>query len=205
MTTSSRSFIAAMQVTLDGYILDADGTADWVDSWADGLGLLPEVDAFVLGGGMFPDYEQFWAAVLEDPATVSEWIGREPYPRELRYARVAAATPHLVISTTLDGATWPSARIVREMSELRALKAEPGRPVYVVGGPTLVTSLINAGLLDELRLIVHPVAVGAGTPFLRDVDQRQSLELVGTEAAPEGRLRVSYRFLEATTPAAAAA
>jgi dihydrofolate reductase len=205
MTTSSRSFIAAMQVTLDGYILDADGNADWVDSWADGLGLLPEVDAFVLGGGMFPDYEQFWAAMLEDPAAVSDWIGREPYPRELRYARVAAATPHLVVSTTLDGATWPSARILREMRELRALKAQPGRPAYVVGGPTLVTSLVNAGLIDELRLIVHPVAVGAGTPFLRDVVQRQSLELVSTEAAAAGRLRVCYRLIDATMPAVAAA
>ena len=57
-TTSSRPFIAAMQVTLDGHILGPDGEADWVDSWADGLELLPEVDAFVLGGGMFPDYER---------------------------------------------------------------------------------------------------------------------------------------------------
>ena len=51
-TTSSRPFIAAMQVTLDGYILGPAGEADWVDSWADGLDLLPEVDAFVLGGGL---------------------------------------------------------------------------------------------------------------------------------------------------------
>ena len=62
-TTSSRPFIAAMQVTLDGYILGPEGEADWVDSWADGLELLPPVDAFLLGGGMFPDYEQFWAAI----------------------------------------------------------------------------------------------------------------------------------------------
>jgi hypothetical protein len=55
MTAASpRPFIAAMQVTLDGYILP-EGEADWVDSWADGLELLPPVDAFVLGGGMFPD------------------------------------------------------------------------------------------------------------------------------------------------------
>src|SRR5438270_6093835 len=64
---SARPFIAAMQVTLDGYILGPDGEADWVDSWADGLDLRPEVDAFVLGGGMFPEYEQFWAAILATP------------------------------------------------------------------------------------------------------------------------------------------
>jgi hypothetical protein len=58
-----------MQVTLDGYILGPEGgEADWVDSWADGLELLPPVDAFLLlGGGMFPEYERFWAAILETP------------------------------------------------------------------------------------------------------------------------------------------
>ncbi|MGZ6623931.1 MAG: dihydrofolate reductase family protein, partial [Solirubrobacteraceae bacterium] len=76
-----------MQVTLDGYILGPDGESDWVDSWADGLRLVPDVGAFVLGGGMFGEYEQFWTTMLDDPATVSEWLGRDPYPRELDYAR----------------------------------------------------------------------------------------------------------------------
>ena len=49
--TSSRDFIAAMQVTLDGYILGPEGESDWVDSWADGLGLLPEV---IVGLGSVP-------------------------------------------------------------------------------------------------------------------------------------------------------
>jgi hypothetical protein len=113
-TAASRRFIAAMQVTLDGYSLGPDGEADWVDSWADGLELLPRVDAFVLGAGMFPDYEVFWAAIRQDPAAVAEWLGRDPYSREIEYARVAAETPHLVLSTTLAGATWPTARIVRD-------------------------------------------------------------------------------------------
>ena len=102
MTTStSKDLIAALQMTLDGRILDADGRSDWVDSWADGLELLPRVDGFVLGGGMFSGYEQFWTAILEDPALVAEMLGREPYPREIAYAEVAAETEHLVLSTTL--------------------------------------------------------------------------------------------------------
>jgi hypothetical protein len=137
-TTSSRPFIAAMQVTLDGYILGPEGEADWVDSWADGLELLPPVDAFLLGGGMFPDYEQFWAAILDDPAAASAWLGRDPYPREVTYARIAAETEHLVLSTTLSHATWPTARFVRDINELRTLKGQAGNAVYVVGGPGLV-------------------------------------------------------------------
>ena len=90
--TSPRQFIAATQVTLDGYIVDREGASDWVDSWSDGLGVLADVDAFVLGGGMFPDYEQFWTGILEDPAAASEWLGRAPYDREIEYARIASAT-----------------------------------------------------------------------------------------------------------------
>lgn len=192
-TAASRRFIAAMQVTLDGYSLDPDGKADWVDSWADGLELLPRVDAFVLGAGMFPDYEAFWAAIRQDPAAVAEWLGRDPYPREIEYARVAAETPHLVLSTTLAGTTWPTARIVRDLDELRAFKAQPGGPVYVVGGGALLRSLIDAGLLDELRLIVHPVAVGAGTALFEGIAQRQNLKLIDSERTPAGRLNLTYR------------
>jgi hypothetical protein len=131
-TAASRRFIAAMQVTLDG-CSPGGSEADWVDSWADGLELLPRVDAFVLGGGMFPGYEVFWAAIRQDPATAAEWLGREPYPREIEYARIAAETPHLVPSRTLKDATWPTAQIVRDLDELRTFKAEPGGAVYVAG------------------------------------------------------------------------
>ena len=196
-TTPSRTFIAAMQVTLDGYSRDSDGHADWVDSWADGLGMLPRVDAFVLGAGMLPEYEVFWAAIREDPTTVSEWLGRDPYPRELEYARVTAETPHLVLSTTLREVAWPTARIVGDLEELRAFKAQPGSAVYIVGGVGLVRSLIDAGLLDELRLIVHPVIVGAGAALFGGIVRRRDLELVANEATPAGRINLTYRVTAA--------
>jgi dihydrofolate reductase len=202
-TTSSRPFIAAMQVTLDGYILGPEGEAEWVDSWADGLELLPQVDTFVLGGGMFPEYEQFWTAILDDPSAASDWLGMDPYAREVTYARVAAETPHLVLSTTLSHATWPTARIVRDINEIRALKGQAGKAVYVVGGPGLVTSLINSALLDELRLIVHPVAVGAGKPVFGAIAQRQALELLNTEPTASGRVNLTYRVRASTAAAAA--
>jgi dihydrofolate reductase len=188
MTTNP--LIAAMQVTLDGSIQDADGMSDWVDSWADGLGLLPQVDTFVLGGGMFPEYEQFWTAILEDPGAAAELLGREPYPREVEYARRAAETLHLVVSRTLADTTWPSARIVRDLDALTAITRQLGKPIYVVGGPGLVAALIDARLLDELRLIVHPVALGGGRALFA---RRQALELVDAAPMAGGRVRLAYR------------
>jgi dihydrofolate reductase len=189
---TSRSLISAMQLTLDGY--SSPGDADWVDSWADGLDLLPPVDAFVLGGGMFPDYEQFWATILDDPRAAAEMLGREVYPREVAYARLAEQTPHLVLSKTLHESTWPSARFIHDINDIRTFKQQQGKAAYVVGGPTLLTSLINEDLLDELHLIVHPVIVGRGAPLLAGLDERRTLELVSAEPTASGRLHVRCRF-----------
>jgi dihydrofolate reductase len=92
---------------------------------------------------------------------------------------------------------------VRDINELRAFKQQRGDAVYVVGGPGLLTSLINAGLLDELRLIVHPVAVGGGTAVLGGVAQRQAFELLRTDPGAAGRVNLTYRLK--TLAAAAAA
>ena len=190
--TTSRSLISAMQVTLDGY--SSPGGADWVDSWADGLDLLPPVDAFILGGGMFPDYERFWATILDDPRAASDMLGRDVYPREVAYARLAAQTLHLVLSKTLTESTWPSARIIHDINDIRTLKEQRGKAVYVVGGPGLLTSLINEGLLDELHLIVHPVIVGSGAKLFAGLDERQTVELQSAAPTGSGRIHVTYRF-----------
>ena len=194
MTTStSRHLIAVLQMTADGRILDGDGGSAWVDSWADGLELLGHVDGFVLGAGMFSGYEQFWTAMLGDPTVAGEMLGRDPYPRELAYAQVASRTEHLVLSTALPGVTWPSARVVRSLEEIHRFKHDGDGTVYVVGGPTLVTSLLDDGLLDELRLIVHPILVGAGQSITGVLGSPKRLELVATEPVAAGRVTLTYR------------
>jgi len=195
-TSTSRDLIAVLQMTLDGKILDSEGGSDWVDSWADGLELLPPVDSFVLGAGMFSGYQEFWAAMLDDHAAVSEMLGRDPYPRELAYAQVASTTEHLVLSTTLADVTWPSARIVRSLDAIRAFKQQGNGTTYVVGGPTLITALLDVGLLDELRLIVHPVLVGAGQSITGAFSSRQHVQLVAAEPFAGGRVTLTYRVRE---------
>jgi dihydrofolate reductase len=185
--------IAALQVSLDGFATGPDGAVDWVESWADGLGLLPEVDTFVLGGGMYGDYEQFWGAILEAPEAAAAMLGRAPFDCEIAYARLASQTPHVVLSTTLTGVTWPNARIVRDTSALRDLKQAPGLDIYVVGGPGLVSSLVNDGLLDELRLIVHPILLARGSPLFGGVGERRALDFVDATPLASGRVALTYR------------
>jgi dihydrofolate reductase len=196
MTDGQRTFIAALQVSLDGYVQGPNDENDWADSWADALGLLGPVDAFVLGRVMFEDrYEPYWDAALGDPDTAMAMYGRAPYPREVDYARVAHETPHFVLSKTMVGAAWPNVQIARDVAEIAALKDEPGRAVYVVGGPGLVTTLWHAGLLDELRLIVQPVILGGGMPLFGGITQRNALELVAAAPGDGGRVDLTYRVL----------
>ena len=121
-------------------------------------------------------------------------LGRAPYPREVTYARLAAETPHLVLSTRLTDTSWPTARIVRDIEEIRGLRQQPGNAFYVVGGPGLVASLVNADLLDELHLIVHPVVTGGGTALFGGIAKRQALEFVSAEPAASGRIHLTYRL-----------
>ena len=179
-----------MQVTLDGSIQDPEGTSDWVDSWADGLELLPPVDAFVLGGGMFPEYERFWTAILDDPAAAAEMLGRDPYPREVAYARVAAETPHLVVSRTLAETTWPTARIVRDLDELRAFTAAAGQAGLRGRRP-------RAGRLPDRRRPPRraapdraPGGAGRGRALFAE---RRALELVTAAPLAAGRVNLTYR------------
>jgi dihydrofolate reductase len=191
----SRKMIAAMQVSLDGYTQGTDrGAEEWVDSWADALGLIPDVDAFVQGAGMYPGYGEYWAAIHADPTGIPPFQGRRPYEREVAYARLAANTPHYVVSKQLESVSWPpTARIVRDLAELAALKQQPGKNIYVVGGPTLVTNLLNAELLDELRLIVHPLLLGGGRALFEGVKTRRALHFVSSEKASVGRVVMTYR------------
>jgi dihydrofolate reductase len=190
-----RKMIAALQVSLDGYTQGSDRMGEeWVDSWADALGLIPDVDAFVQGAGMYPGYGEYWAAISADPKRVPPFQTRLPYEREIEYARFAAKTPHYVVSRTLDHVSWPpGAHMVRDLAELRALKNQPGKNIYVVGGPTLVTSLLNADLLDELRLIVHPLLLGGGKALFEGAQKRRALHFVHAEPTTAGRVILSYR------------
>ena len=66
-----RKIIAALQISLDGFIEGPDGEIDWIKSWGDRFDILPEIDTCLLGGGMYPGYEQYWGTIMADPAAVS--------------------------------------------------------------------------------------------------------------------------------------
>jgi dihydrofolate reductase len=187
-----RKIIAALQISLDGYIEGANGEIDWIRSWEDPFDILPEIDACILGGGMYPGYEAYWGAIMADPAAVSPFTGATATPGEVDYARFAQGAQHIVLSRTLKAAAWPNTRIIRDAEEIRALKHQPGKTIHVVGGASLVASLINFGLVDELRVVVQPILLGAGKALFGDVRGRHSLTLGEVTAIGDGTVRLTY-------------
>jgi dihydrofolate reductase len=188
----ARRIIAALEVSLDGLIEGPDGEVDWIGSWEDSFGLLPEIDTLVLGGGAYPGYEQYWLGILANPQGVQPLTGKVPSQSEVDYARFADTTPHLVLSRTLDTVAWKTTRIVRDVADIGALKQQPGKAIHAVGGASLVSTLMNEGLVDQLRLTVHPVVLGKGKALFKDVERRHGLELLETRRLAGGRVSLTY-------------
>jgi dihydrofolate reductase len=188
---TSRKIIAALQVSLDGLIEGANGELDWIGSWDDSFDLLPEIDTCVLGGGMYLGYEQYWLGILANPEGIQPLTGKVPSKGEVEYARFADKTPHVVLSRTLDEVEWKTTRIVRDAADIRALKQQPGKHIHAVGGASLVSTLMNEGLVDQVRLTVHPVVLGNGKSLFKDVEARP-LELVEARQLTAGRVSLTY-------------
>ena len=144
-----RRVVLQMGVTVDGYVA---GPGDW--------GLPPE----------HPDVEAWKVASLRKVGT--HIMGRVTYEEMARYWPTAAGQyaefmntlPKVVFSKTLTAAEWDSTRIARGdlTEEIGALANEPGGEIMAHGGATFVQALSRLGLIDEYRLVILPVALGAG-------------------------------------------
>jgi dihydrofolate reductase len=187
-----RKIIAALQVSLDGFIEGPNEELDWVNSWEDPFDIVGKVDAFILGARMYPGYEQYWQAVLDNPRGTLPFTGRPATQGEIEYAEFAGRTPHIVLSNTLQTVSWKNTRIVRDIGDLRRLKETPGGDMHAVGGATLVSSLMNAGLVDEIRLVVQPIVLGGGKALFKDVKERQALTLLTAKPMEAGAVSLSY-------------
>jgi dihydrofolate reductase len=188
-----RSVIAALQVSIDGFIEGPKGELDWVSTWEDPFGLSGQIDACVLGGGMYLGYEQYWRAILANPSGILSFTGRVPTAGEIEYARFANQTPHFVLTSTLRSVDWPVARIIRSVNEVALMKQQPGKDIYAVGGAAFISSLMNADLIDEIRLVVHPLVLGGGKALFKDVNGRHALALSGVRPIASGAVRLIYR------------
>lgn len=192
-----RKIIAALETSVDGFIEGPNGELDWAmaedeETWRDMFAMLDSVDTCVLGRVTYSGYEQYWLAVLANPTGSLPLTGRPATKNEIAYARWTNKTPHIVVSKTLKEVKWKTTHIVRDFEEIRKLKQQPGKNIYVVGGATLVGSLMNAGLIDEVQLLVNPLILGGGKALFKDVKERKVLKQVQTKTLRSGKVSLTY-------------
>ena len=165
------------------------------DSLETFLKSLANVDTILLGRATYEDLVRKWPKVKEWPH-VSEVI--------LRIGEKINATPKLVVTGKhpLKSLEWgefdPPTQLTgtRIEQQIKEMKEADGGDIITFGSPTLVQSLTNAGLVDEYRILIHPVFVNYGKRLLENLDRRTDLRLISAETFKRGAILVTYAPIE---------
>jgi len=135
--------------------------------------------------------------VLLGRRTYEEWAGYWPgkTAQDDPFADYINNTPKFVVSSTLTSVSWQNTTLLSTdvAGELARLKQQPGKNIAISGSGTLVRTLLRDGLLDELGLLLFPVAVGSGKRLFDDLDRQIPLELAESRALSTGVLSLTYR------------
>jgi len=136
-------------------------------------------------------------AMLLGRVTYREWAGYWPtyQGEDDPFANFINNVPKYVVSTTLDTVEWQNSTLIKGnlAEELTELKQQPGKNIAISGSITLVQSLLRDDLLDELRLLVHPIVVGQGKRLFEENGSQKPLKLVEHKTLSTGVLNLTYQ------------
>ena len=175
-----RTIFAFEMMTLDGFYAGPNDEFDWpnVDAeffdWS--TAQLDRSDTIVFGRVTYEGMSSYWPGAPADDPTAQRMNG---------YSKV-------VVSRTLQKADWNNSRIVRGIDDIAELKNQPGKDIAVFGSFDLTVGLIDAGLLDELRVIVNPIVLGAGKSLFNTADKRIGFTLKDTRRFDSGNVLLTY-------------
>jgi dihydrofolate reductase len=173
-----------------GLFLSLDGVYEAPDQWHfpyfnDEMGeavqsQMDAADTMLLGRVTYQEFASYWPHQSNDEVPIAEYMND---------------TPKVVVSETLESVDeWQNSTLIKGnvVEELTALKQQPGKNIGITGSGTLVASLLRAGLLDELRLLVHPIVVGRGKRLFATEDQTRGLRLADAQTFSTGVLSLTY-------------
>ena len=176
-----RKIVAGLFISLDGVV---EAPQDWHFPYFNdemGEAVAAQADAadkMLFGRNTFEEFAGFWPQQGSD----------------VPFADVINNTPKVLVSTTLKSVDWGPTTIIDHdvVESITALKEQPGRDISITGSPTLVRTLLREGLLDELRLLVHPIVVGHGKKLFADEEQPIPLKLTASKTFQTGVQAMTY-------------
>ncbi len=168
-----RKVILEVAVSIDGLIEGPNGEYDWCFNDQD-YGLTEfanSVDTIFYGR---KSYELFAAQFTESDPSKKNYV----FSRTLKKAK---------------DATIISKNIAEEVAKI---KKQKGKNIWLFGGSSLVTSFVNLGLVDEIRMAVHPIILGAGKPLFIEIKDRKKLKLLTTKVYSTGLVSLHYKVVK---------
>ena len=164
-----RTLAITQNITLDGSI---EMLGDWFDPSAQDPDLIEETrlqsekeDALLLGRQTFEDFRGYWPQQTDDQTGITDELNQ---------------VQKYVVSSTMTDPEWQNSTVLSGdwAAQVRELKEREGGEIGVTGSITLTHALIEAGLVDELRLFVYPVVQGRGRRLFPDGHEVPRLELL---------------------------
>jgi dihydrofolate reductase len=133
---------------------------------------------FLLGRKTYEIWATYWPTVTDPTDEIAKALNTQP-----KY----------VASTTLERPTWPETKVIRDVPrEVAALRKRNRNPIIVMGSSALTHTLTAHGLIDEYRLLVHPVVLGRGKKLFTDGSPRFELKLIQTTTTAAGMVALTY-------------
>jgi len=176
-----RKLSASLFMSLDGVV---DSPQDWHFPYMDDqmmaavMGSMASTDTILLGRVTFQEWASYWPQQAGDGG-MADHIN---------------ATMKYVVSTTLEEVDWDNSTVVDGdiAATVAQLKDSGGKDISVTGSGTLVRSLLELDLVDELHLMLHPVVVGRGKRLFNEGSGPKGLGLVASETFASGVLNLRY-------------
>ena len=181
-----RRLVAWNVMTLDGYF---EGSNPWdlgfhETVWGDELEAFSleqgkEIGTLLFGRRTYEGMAAYWSGGNSEPGAITDMMN---------------SIEKAVATRTLAEATWNNTRLLKgeAVAAVRALKAEDGKDVYVFGSADLLSSLLGAGLVDEYRICLVPVVLGAGNPLFKPQDQQVKMRLESARPLKTGGAILTY-------------
>ncbi|MFA7413609.1 MAG: dihydrofolate reductase family protein [Rhizobium sp.] len=179
-----RKLIIWNLMTLDGYF---EGRSPWdlryhQLAWGDelrdySLEISRQTDLLVFGRKTYEGMAAHWTDATE----------------ELEIKEYMNSIAKIVVSRTLTHADWNNTRVVSDpIAELKKLKAQPGKDIFIFGSAELCNSLLKAELVDEIRICLVPVVLGGGNPHFKPAEAPRMLRLLDAKPVKTGAVILRY-------------